>query len=432
MSLITLPELNLNYELENSKLTEEYIVNNFKTVRNGLLKEIIENFGSYMGPVKFDTKYKSIFDVTPEQKETLNPNVELPSENKENIIDGLLRFSKALNFGSDSGNYSAWVSCVKLMGAWYENNVHTYSHDGNYMHCPLINKNIRPDCSGYVGACLQLYGLLSDYSWMPSSGYYVNDEKLAEELKKGGFVKMDFSWDVVKPFDIMSRAPSTGPNGHVEIFAGKQNGTMKSYGWGARHDKASGKCMPWYTNKDNYTVIWRCVGGGSLSGGLFGKLDLSGVDDKHITLNERTAIAMKFFMDKGLSKAGAAGLVGNLMRESRLDPTAQNPGRDKAFGIAQWLGARKSQLFSRYGSRPSLANQLEFVWYELNTSHKTALKYLKAATSAAEGAKYAMGYYEFSAGPEGAIRAMNKSGQNGELSMKQGIAFAIKIMNSIK
>ena len=50
---------------------------------------------------------------------------------------------------------------------------------------------------------------------------------------------------------------------------------------------------------------------------------------------------MEFFMSKGLSSHHSAGIVGNLMGESGLNPEAINP-TSKAFGIAQWLGEANS------------------------------------------------------------------------------------------
>ena len=42
---------------------------------------------------------------------------------------------------------------------------------------------------------------------------------------------------------------------------------------------------------------------------------------------------MNFFTSKGLSNHIAAGIVGNLLGESNLNPNAVNPS-SKAFGIA--------------------------------------------------------------------------------------------------
>ena len=137
--------------------------------------------------------------------------------------------------------------------------------------------------------------------------------------------------------------------------------------------------------------------------------------------------ALKYFMGKGLARHQAAGLVGNLMRESGLNPSIVNSSSG-AYGIAQWLGDRKKKLFAKYGSKPTLDQQLDYVWEELNSSHKSGLRHLLASKNAEEAARMGMGYYEFQAGPEGAIRAMNKWGQDGQGSMNKGIANANKLM----
>lgn len=51
-----------------------------------------------------------------------------------------------------------------------------------------------------------------------------------------------------------------------------------------------------------------------------------------------------YMVSKGLSPAGAAGVVGNLLVESNVNPTAQNPSG--AYGIAQWMGNRKQALLA--------------------------------------------------------------------------------------
>ena len=137
--------------------------------------------------------------------------------------------------------------------------------------------------------------------------------------------------------------------------------------------------------------------------------------------------AMNYFMGKGLTQYQAAGLVGNLMRESSLQIGAVNP-KSGAYGIAQWLGNRKKNLFALYGNAPTLDQQLDYVWHELNTTHRNGLRHLKNSKDAAEAARNIFGYYEFSAGPEGALAAMNKTGQNGTTSLNRGIQFASNIM----
>lgn len=88
--------------------------------------------------------------------------------------------------------------------------------------------------------------------------------------------------------------------------------------------------------------------------------------------------AMDFFMSKGLPAHQAAGIVGNLMGESNLNHTAVNKSSG-AYGIAQWLGPRKTALFNKYGKNPTFEQQLDFLWNELQSTEKRALNSLKSA-----------------------------------------------------
>lgn len=146
--------------------------------------------------------------------------------------------------------------------------------------------------------------------------------------------------------------------------------------------------------------------------------------------NQRAGYAVDYFMNKGLSREAAAGLVGNLMRESRMNSNAINPASG-AYGLGQWLGSRKTKLFKKYGRNPSFYQQLDYIWDELNTSHRKGLQMLKSSKTVDEAARNAFGYYEFSAGPQAAIAAMNKNGKNtkwknpnGTVAMNDGITNA--------
>lgn len=143
---------------------------------------------------------------------------------------------------------------------------------------------------------------------------------------------------------------------------------------------------------------------------------------KH-NLLENQKKAMDYFQNKGLKYHQAAGLVGNLMRESRLNPNARNKSSG-ALGLAQWLGSRKRRLISKYGNNPTFEQQLDFIWEELNSDYRTGLNKLRSSKTAKEAAINAFGWYEFSVGPEGAIAEMNKYGQNGRRSYNEGIKFA--------
>lgn len=147
--------------------------------------------------------------------------------------------------------------------------------------------------------------------------------------------------------------------------------------------------------------------------------------------------AMQYFVGKGLTQEQAAGLVGNLQRESGLNYQAINPNGG-AVGIAQWLGSRKKKLFEKYGKNPTFDDQLDYVWYELNTTHKNGLKKLKESKTVDDAAMNAFGYYEFSAGPAAAIKSMNRYGMNtkwkngdGSKAMTRGIMNGRKLLGQV-
>ena len=140
------------------------------------------------------------------------------------------------------------------------------------------------------------------------------------------------------------------------------------------------------------------------------------------------AYAMQYFIDRGFSPEQAAGLVGNFIHESDgLNTTIKNKVTGRAFGIAQWLGDRKTKLLKKYGPNPTLKQELDFVMEELQTTHKRGLNKIGSSGSTTEAATNAFGYYEFSGGPEAAIAAMNanrKGNMEGNKSLESRIASA--------
>lgn len=96
----------------------------------------------------------------------------------------------------------------------------------------------------------------------------------------------------------------------------------------------------------------------------------------------RASQAVSFFMGKGLTQEQAAGIVGNLLWESRLNPSIHGdksiPGH--SVGIAQWNRERLAALkaFSPTGWQ-NFDTQLAFLWHELNTSESDVLGALKNA-----------------------------------------------------
>lgn len=103
---------------------------------------------------------------------------------------------------------------------------------------------------------------------------------------------------------------------------------------------------------------------------------------------------VQFFINKGLTKAQAKGIYGNLMQESNGKLDILSRDGHNSYGLAQWTGPRKARLLSLYGNRPNKQQQLEFIWTELNSTHKNALKALQNSQTVEEATKVFMDKFE--------------------------------------
>jgi hypothetical protein len=108
-----------------------------------------------------------------------------------------------------------------------------------------------------------------------------------------------------------------------------------------------------------------------------------------------------FLTGKGLSRAQVAGVEGNLHVESGFNPSAAN-AKEGAIGLAQWEGGRRTALQrfarARGSAETDLNTQLEFLWYELTTSERSAYSALVAADDPGEAATVFDQKFERSAG----------------------------------
>lgn len=116
------------------------------------------------------------------------------------------------------------------------------------------------------------------------------------------------------------------------------------------------------------------------------------------------AAAMQYLMQNGLSKAQAAGIVGNLMQESSLNPQAVS--RDgRAFGLMQLRGDRVQSFQHVMGvpiQRATAMQQLQYLVWELHHSEKRAYEALQKTTTAGEAAK-AFGLLDERFGNDGSL-----------------------------
>lgn len=103
---------------------------------------------------------------------------------------------------------------------------------------------------------------------------------------------------------------------------------------------------------------------------------------------------VNYFLNKGLTLNQAKGIYGNIMQESAGRLSIVSRDGYNSYGLAQWTGDRKDRLFRMYGTKPTLQNQLDFMWWELNNTEKKALKELKETKTVEDATRVFMKKYE--------------------------------------
>lgn len=94
-----------------------------------------------------------------------------------------------------------------------------------------------------------------------------------------------------------------------------------------------------------------------------------------------------------LKPAAACGIMANIALESGFNPGITGPGG--SYGLCQWLGPRKSNLFSWCSSNgynaSSISGQMHFLRHELQTVFPNVLRMMQNVSNTASGA-YSAGY----------------------------------------
>lgn len=112
---------------------------------------------------------------------------------------------------------------------------------------------------------------------------------------------------------------------------------------------------------------------------------------------QRVKQAMQFFQSKGWTAAQAAGIVGNLVQESGVNPQVKPGDNGTAFGIAQWHRDRRGPIEAAFGkpiTQMTLTEQLEAVNWELHNTEKAAGQALKNTTNATQAGRVVSAMYE--------------------------------------
>lgn len=131
--------------------------------------------------------------------------------------------------------------------------------------------------------------------------------------------------------------------------------------------------------------------------------NVDGVITLPVQLRKRTGettdweAVMDFFIDKGMTKEGAAGIAGNMKIESNFKPDVYGD-KGTSIGLAQWHATRMAGLFKFAKDKKldpfAVDTQLEWCWQELNTSWKPLLTKLMSATDARKAAEDFARQYE--------------------------------------
>lgn len=113
---------------------------------------------------------------------------------------------------------------------------------------------------------------------------------------------------------------------------------------------------------------------------------------------DRAALAMTTLLGtKKVNKTAAAGIIGNLLVESGLDPNAKGDyraGSPTAFGVAQWRFDRWDRQMASGPRGFDLGQQLQFVIKEMEDSFPGLIDALNGAGTEAEAARIFMERYE--------------------------------------
>lgn len=180
---------------------------------------------------------------------------------KQRLIECIVSMGTGgmMGVGGINGN---WYFAVQQMGKWYEANIHTYQtgttgkamgKKGWFM-CPLIGDKVADDCSGFVQACLKLFGV----NCPPICTADMQNEKFMNMMQTAGFTHYSGQFDKsnTQPGDILCGRAAT----HTEIMG--DGG--KVWSWGNIHDGQNGHSgLPCgfanISSKGGYIHCWRKI-----------------------------------------------------------------------------------------------------------------------------------------------------------------------------
>jgi hypothetical protein len=117
------------------------------------------------------------------------------------------------------------------------------------------------------------------------------------------------------------------------------------------------------------------------------------------SVDGRIDYAMDFFTERGFTRQAAAGIVGNLLAESGINPKSEQYGGGPGRGIAQWSVDQRWQTYLKFAKNrdldpQDLNAQLRFIIHEMPSQMGESAKTIKSMTDQNAAAKLFMDKYE--------------------------------------
>ncbi|HSX00992.1 MAG TPA: phage tail tip lysozyme [Candidatus Saccharimonas sp.] len=173
-------------------------------------------------------------------------------------------------------------------------------------------------------------------------------------------------------------------------------GSALGFDWGAAYNSATYSSAFYDSSDFCVSDISGAAGSASSSGCCSTTISTGdvptgsgGTQDQHIET------AFRYFMSHGLTASQSAGILGNLIQESGVDPGSINTAGGTGGSIAQWEGPRWTEFLAfanrpEEGSSHDLVVQLDFMWAELTgtkgVSKQPGLAEIKATSNPSDAA----------------------------------------------
>jgi murein DD-endopeptidase MepM/ murein hydrolase activator NlpD len=290
---------------------------------------------------------KRIVEAMPEGSETKvgSSTQTVKGPGSARIVYGtaaLRRFkSRSIGYGGD------WLNIVSRVKAAIGNQKLGYSQSKKItVTLDGVSRTNRRDCSGFVSLCVSFY-TGSEFNGTSSTF----NSSINSTLSNAGFAHLSWpGWDGLVAGDIIAR--NNGSNGHVEIYAGKENGRHKVYNCGG-NDSCN---TPGTTNAGSspFTSVWRPNSAGTAITNVASTGDSATGTDADGTSTTSTTVLTPFAKLIATIKSAGESMMTVNGKQIAFGP-GSNSGNNPAAWFTNTLGG---SITSGYGARStSLGNE---------------------------------------------------------------------------